>query len=188
VTPLPDVELLRRSGRDPELFGELYRRHAGVLYARLLRDLDDEQVARDLTAETFAQAWLHRARFRDDADGSVRPWLHGIASNLVRGYWRDRRLDQQALRRLGLPPSVAGDGELERVDELAADAALHGRVRANLGRLPASQQEVIRLRVLEGLSFEEIGRRVGCSVTLARVRAWRGLRTLRAGLAGGDRE
>jgi RNA polymerase sigma factor (sigma-70 family) len=184
VHDLPDAELLRRCGREPELYGELYRRHATAVYRRLLRDVPDEQVAEDMTAETFAQAWLHRARFRDEADGDVGPWLHGIATNLVRQYWRHRRLDQQALRRLGLPPRVSEDRELDRVDEHEATAALRRRIRAGLRHLPVSQQEVLRLRVVEELTFEEISRRVGCSVTLARVRAWRGLRALRANLGG----
>jgi RNA polymerase sigma factor (sigma-70 family) len=182
VDGFSDAELLRRSRREPELFGELYRRHASVLYHRLLRDVRDPQVAADITAETFAEAWMHRDRFRDEANGAARPWLNGIATNLVRGYWKHQRLDQQALRRLGLPASVSDDHRLEQVDERDESAALLGRVRSGLARLPVSQQEVLRLRVVEGMTFEEISRRTGCSVTLARVRAWRGLRALRAGV------
>jgi RNA polymerase sigma factor (sigma-70 family) len=188
VAGFSDAELLRRSGREPELFGELYRRHAAAVYRRLMRDVGDEQVAADLTAETFAQAWLHRARFRDEAGGAALPWLQGIATNLLRDYWKHRRLDQQALRRLGLPRSLSSDPALELIDERDAGAALRCRVRAGVGRLPVSQQEAIRLRVLEGLTFDEIGRRLGCSATLARVRAWRGLRALRAGLGGEEGE
>jgi RNA polymerase sigma factor (sigma-70 family) len=176
-----DAELLRRSRRDPELFGVVYRRHVVAIHRRLLGELRDGQVAADLTAETFAQAWLHAGRFRDEADGSALPWLFGIAANLARAYRRDQRLDQQALRRLGLPRSVSIDGELERVDDRDEAAGFAAQIRAGLARLPASQREVVRLRVVEGLTFEEIGQRVGCSATLARVRTWRGLRVLREG-------
>jgi RNA polymerase sigma factor (sigma-70 family) len=176
-----DAELLRRSRRDPELFGVLYRRHVTAIHRYHVRELRDGQVAADLTAETFAQAWLHAGRFRDEADGSALPWLFGIAANLARAYRRDQRLDQQALRRLGLPRTVSIDGEFERVDDRDEAAGFAAQIRAGLARLPASQREVVRLRVVEGLTFEEIGQRVGCSATLARVRTWRGLRVLREG-------
>ena len=55
-----------------------------------LRRADSRATALDLTAETFAQAWLVRARFRDEANGSAAPWIYGIARNVLAGA-RSRR-------------------------------------------------------------------------------------------------
>ena len=52
------------------------------MHAWLARRL--EWAASDLTAETFARAWLSRAPLRDQRDGSLRPWLLGIAKNVLR--------------------------------------------------------------------------------------------------------
>ena len=177
---LTDAELLRRAGRDADLFGVVYQRHVGVIYGRLRREVSSEAVAADLTAETFAQAFLHRRRFRDPGNGSAAPWLHGIASNLLAGYRRRERLDQRALRQLRLPPSVALESDLPTVEERDETRQLGERVRAGLSELPESQQRALQLRVVDGLSYREIAHRVGCEPALARARVSRGLRSLRS--------
>ena len=176
---LTDAELLRRASREADLFGVVYRRHVGVIYGRLRRETRSGTVAADLTAETFAQAFLHHKRFRDPGDGSAAPWLHGIASNLLAAYRRRERLDQRALSQLGLPVSLAIDAELLSVDERDEAAQLSGRVQAGLAELPEAQQEAVRLRVIEDLPYDEIAHRVGCAPELARARVSRGLRALR---------
>lgn len=72
-----DALLLREAGRDPAAFSVLYARHVEAVHSWLGRRL--EWAAADLTAETFARAWLVRSRFRDLRDGSALPWLLGIA-------------------------------------------------------------------------------------------------------------
>ena len=62
----------------------------------------DEDAAHELTAETFAQVWLVRARFRDECDGSAGPWLFGIARNVLLVSVRRRALEARARERLGL--------------------------------------------------------------------------------------
>lgn len=76
-----DVVLLRDADRDPAAFSVLYERHVEAVYRWLRRRMG--WAASDLTAETFARAWLIRHRFRDEHDGSVLPWLMGIAANLL---------------------------------------------------------------------------------------------------------
>jgi DNA-directed RNA polymerase specialized sigma24 family protein len=65
-----------------------------------LRRTRDDDAAHDLTAETFAQAWLVRARFRDDCGGTAGPWLFGIARNVLLMSVRRRRLEAAARERL----------------------------------------------------------------------------------------
>jgi RNA polymerase sigma-70 factor (ECF subfamily) len=60
-----DAELLRAARSDPAAFRELYERHAVQIHGLHLRRTRDADAAHDLTAETFAQAWLSRRRFRD---------------------------------------------------------------------------------------------------------------------------
>jgi DNA-directed RNA polymerase specialized sigma24 family protein len=63
-----DAELIREAESDAGAFGELYRRHVAA-YGWFRRRL--EWAASDLSAETFAQAWLPRPSFRDGAGGSA---------------------------------------------------------------------------------------------------------------------
>ena len=79
---LSDAEPMRAAASDPAAFGELYERHALRVYTWCRRRL--EWAASDLTAETFAQAWIYRRRFRYERGGSALPWLLGIAHNVLR--------------------------------------------------------------------------------------------------------
>jgi len=106
--PRTDADLLRAARREPAAFGELYRRRAAAVYAWLQRRAP--HIASDLTAETFAQAWLHRRRFRDDRDGSALPWLLGIARHTLAESVRRDQVETRARERLGLPCGPAGDG------------------------------------------------------------------------------
>ena len=106
-----DADLVARSRRDASAFAELYRRHAAAIYRYHRRCTRDGDAAHDLTAETFAQAWLTRARFRDELNGSAAPWLFGIARNVVLMSVRRRRIEQAGLERLGMlsdPAALSG--------------------------------------------------------------------------------
>ncbi len=82
--PPTDADLVSRASRgDGDAFAELFDRHAVVIRGWLRQQTRDPQVAADLVSETFARAWIHRARFRDPGGGSASPWLFGIARNLL---------------------------------------------------------------------------------------------------------
>src|SRR4051812_23146503 len=165
-----DAQLLR--ARDPAAFGELYERHVHTVYRWLARRGED--VAADLTAETFAQAWLSRRRFRDRRDGSAVPWLLGIAQNVWRESLRKDRVEARARERLGLPTDLAGE-ELEHVHErLSPRKALLEAVAA----LPEHERDALRLRVAEDLSYAEVARRLEIRPAAARLRVSRALRRL----------
>src|SRR5215468_10127839 len=103
--PPTDAELLSASQRDQAAFGELYSRHVDTIHAWFVRRI--QWAAADLTAETFAQAWLVRSRFRDRRDGSALPWLLGIARNVLGESLRRDRVATRARERLGLPLDLA---------------------------------------------------------------------------------
>jgi RNA polymerase sigma factor (sigma-70 family) len=165
-----DAELLLAARTDPAAFRALYERYAERVLAFHLRRSGDADAAHDLTAETFAQAWLARARFRDEAGGSAGPWLFAIARNVVRASVRRRGLERRARERLGLAgeASVSPDESwLEGLDDM-------------LTELPAGQRDAIRLRVLDDLAYEQVASTLGVSEAAARVRVHRGLSALRA--------
>ncbi|MCP6769262.1 hypothetical protein NL529_30885, partial [Klebsiella pneumoniae] len=75
---------------------------AARIYGFNLARTSDPDAAFDLTAETFAQAWFARRRFRDESNGSAGPWLFGIARHLVAQSVRARRIESRACERLGI--------------------------------------------------------------------------------------
>ncbi len=170
-----DAELLRRSDRDPTAFSALYTRHVSAVHGWIARRTS--WAAADLTAETFARAWLHRDRFRDEHGGSVLPWLLGIAAHLVADLARHDRIETRARRRLGLPLELApeeGYGEVER--RLSPSRAL----LAQLQSLAPHERRALELRVVHELSYAEVADRLSIRPAAARLRVSRALRRLAA--------
>jgi RNA polymerase sigma factor (sigma-70 family) len=179
-----DAALLRASRTEAAPFRELYERYAERVYGFHLRRTRDEHVALDLTAETFAQAWLARGRFRDEAGGSAGPWLFGIARNLLAQSVRRRAVELSACERLGVLT------RLDRGPAAAepADGWLDDGPGDLLDGLPDGQRDAVELRVVEELDYAEVAARLGTTPAAARVRVTRGLGQLRARLTNDDTE
>ena len=166
-----DAELI--AAEDANAFRVLYDRHADRIHRFHLGRTRDREAALDLTAETFAQAWLSRGRFQDLADGSAAPWLYGIARHLLVGSVRRHRLEQSARDRLGIL------AEADRAEP--SDVWLDGLDEA-LAELAPELKEAVGLRVVHDLSYAELAEAVGTTPGAARVRVHRGLAALRARL------
>lgn len=168
-----DAALLRRSRRDPDAFVAVCRRHSDALAAWLRAELRDDGAAAELLAETLSEAWFSRGRFSDPGDGDARPWLFGIAKNLVRRLYRDRAIERRARLRLQLPvPDEDAAAVLDRV----AAAQQH----VSLDELPDEQRRALELRVVDDLAYAEIARRLDITAEGARTRVFRALGALRA--------
>ncbi len=77
-----DAEIITCSYDDPRSFGEIFDRHVGVIHAFVVRRMGPEG-AEDVTSEVFCTAFRKRHRY-DSTRPDARPWLYGIAGNLVR--------------------------------------------------------------------------------------------------------
>ena len=158
---------------DASAFAELYHRHTSTVHAWFRRRLD--WAASDLTAETFAQAWLARRSFRDEASGSALPWLFGIARNIARESARKDAVETRARRRLGLPTVLASEDGYAAVDGRVIPRAALAR---GLETLPEHEREALELRVIEELPYEQVADRLGVRPAAARLRVSRALRRL----------
>ncbi|MBC7272138.1 MAG: RNA polymerase sigma factor, partial [Streptomyces sp.] len=146
---------------DPAAFAQLFRAHATALYGHCTRVTGDHGAAEDAVQLTFLEAWRLREKLLTDAayapspgepgdDGTpadadgLRPWLFGIATNVLRNMRRTARRHAAALARMpGRPtdhevaPDVADAlaGRLDDTERLAA-------ARAALGQLRRREREV----------------------------------------------
>jgi len=166
-----DAQLLSAAASDAHAFRELYERYAARIHGFHLGRTRDQEAALDLTAETFAQAWFSRSRFRDRANGSAAPWLFTIARNVLVTSVRRSRLERSARERLGV--------RAEDTVDPAPDAVWLEGLEEALAELSESELEAVQLRIVAELSYEELGRRTGTTAGTARVRVHRGLATLR---------
>ena len=176
-----DASLMQATATDPAAFSEIYDRHAGTLYAWFRFRL--AWAASDLTAETFARAWLARDRFRDLRGGSALPWLHGIAANVLADAVRRDRIETRARERLGLPLDLASEDGYDDVERRLSPRLAVGR---ELRGLPEHERQAVELRVLEELPYEQVADRLAIAPAAARLRVSRALRRLAGAVSRED--
>jgi RNA polymerase sigma factor (sigma-70 family) len=173
-----DEQLLTASATDAEAFVLLYDRHAKRMLAFFVRQTFDAQVAADLTAETFAQAFASRGRFRNPGPGSAESWLRTIARRQLNRFIGRQRVERRWRERLGMEQLLVSPNALERSEELIDLEAIRGDVSAALDGLRRDEREAIVLRVVQGKSYAEAALETGCSEQTLRARVSRGLRRL----------
>ena len=169
-----DAQLLAAARTDPHAFRQLYERYAERIHRFHLGRTRQPDAALDLTAETFAQAWLSRSRSEDRAAGSAGPWLYAIARHVLVDSVRRRRLERSACERLGLLSQLDRPGSVVE----PTDVWLDGLDDA-WKELSPEVREAVRLRVLEELPYNEVADATGTSPGAARVRVHRGLKALK---------
>ena len=174
---LDDVGLIVRSRHEPEVFGALFERHAEPMLAFFARRTLDAESAAELVAETFAEAFSSRDRFRDEGVDGV-GWLYGIGRNLLSRYFRSGAVDARARRRLGMPERNVTEGDYERIEELIDFESIGRQLRGALSALPEEHREAVTLRVIDGRSYREVAQVLGCTEPTARARVSRGLKRI----------
>jgi RNA polymerase sigma factor (sigma-70 family) len=163
---------------DPADFDEMYRRESeGVLVFFARRTLDAE-IALDLTAETFAHAYIGWRRLRGDSREERQAWLYTIARRRLSRYLRRGRVERDGLRRLGIQVPHAHEDDLALIEQRAGLAQLRALLRVELERLSDEQRHALQLRIVEEQPYEDVARHLGISQTAARARVSRALRAL----------
>jgi RNA polymerase sigma factor (sigma-70 family) len=139
--------------------------------------------ADELAAETFAVAF--RSWDRLDPARPVRPWLYGIAANLMRHHWRKERRMLRAYARNGVDPVFADeDATVERADA----EARHRELAAALAGLRRDDREILLLHAWAELSDSEIAAALAVPVGTVKSRLSRTREKLRNQLGGVGQE
>jgi RNA polymerase sigma-70 factor (ECF subfamily) len=180
---LDDVELWELSAKDPEAFGEIFRRHARSVYAICFWRTGDAAMAEDVTSIVFLEAW----RRRDVVvlqKRSALPWLLGVAMHTSRNATRSLRRYTHALARLDSPRNFPSEDTL--IDRLDAEISLN-MVNAIVRNLSEQEREIVLLVFWSGLSYEATAVALGVPVGTVRSRVARTRRKLQLRLDHDDR-
>jgi RNA polymerase sigma-70 factor, ECF subfamily len=140
-----DAELIQSSLVDASAFAGIFDRHFRVIF-RFMRGRVGSQLAEDLASETFVVAFARRSTYdlsREDA----RPWLYGIAVNLLRDY---RRAEERRLRAYARVPADFGSASDEPGDRLDSS------VSAALLELSHEERNLILLLTWADLTYEHL--------------------------------
>jgi RNA polymerase sigma factor (sigma-70 family) len=173
-----DAVLIARSVDDPAQFAPLFDRHSTSVHRYLGRRVGE--LADDLLSETFLVAFRRRAAYRPE-HVEVRPWLLGIATNVVRGHERSERRRYRALARAAGRPEEHADEPADAGDRLTAEA-LRGPLAAALAGLKPRDRDALLLLAWGQLGYEEIATVLDIPVGTVRSRLNRARRQTRAAL------
>lgn len=170
-----DAQIIAASLAEPIVFAEVFDRHYNAVHRYLARRVGPD-LAEDLAAETFTEAFDGRLRF-NTARPDARPWLFGIATNLLRHHHRGEARRLRAYARLDRSANVEdGYGGIEsRLDAERAGA----RIAEALVRLSAGDRDVLLLFAWADLRYEEIAVALRIPVGTVRSRLSRARRRLR---------
>jgi RNA polymerase sigma-70 factor (ECF subfamily) len=173
---------LKHAKQDPRAFGEFYREHATAVTRYFMRRIANAEASLDLAAETFAEAYVGRRRFRGVTEEEARAWLYVIARRQLAAYLRRGYAARETLSRLGLERPEVDAEELQRVEGLGEMDDVHDLLTRRMSDLPDGYREAVRLRVVEELPYVEVAQRLDITETAARMRVSRALARLRTGL------
>lgn len=178
-----DADLLALTGKDPDAFGVFYLRHYEAILSYLARYTGNADVAADMAAEVFADAFDGVGRF-DPKRGVPRQWLFGIAKKTLLASYRRGGVERSARRKLGLTVEHF-DGDLWDQVESRLDAAIPDLV-AGLDRLSETEREAVIARIVDERDYAEIALDTDSSEAAVRQRVSRGLTKLGRFMKRGD--
>lgn len=151
-----------------EAFDALLSKHQSKLYSYIYYIVRDEEVANDLFQDTFLKAIVRLQERQYQSSGKFYAWITRIAHNLIMDYFRDKEqentvsndeADYDLLNCVRL-----ADHNVE--DELLISQSLKD-AKSIMECLPESQNEVVRMRFYENLSFKEIADKLDISINTA---------------------
>lgn len=179
-SPDSDADVMRASIADPARFQTLFERHFELIFRYAGRRLG-RQAAEDVSAEVFLKAFEARGRY-DFSYSDARPWLFGIAANVMRRSLRTEGRRLRALAREPRRPAGALDEALERLDSQATDRRLAGALAA----LRADEREALLLVAWADLTYDEVARALDIPVGTVRSRLHRARARMSKELGGNE--
>lgn len=169
-----DAHVISASLRNPALFGDVFERHHDDV-RRYLQRRSGIETGEELAAQTFEEAFRIRSRF-DPAFSDARPWLMGIATNLLRHHYRAEAARLRALERAAAMASTVAEDD--------AEARLDARVAADilaraLQEMSRGERDIVLLYAWADLSYAEIAHALRLPIGTVRSRLHRSRRRLR---------
>lgn len=153
-------------------FEDLYRDFLGRIYAFVRAQVGSPSDAEDITAQVFMNAYQAYPRF-EPRNSTPAAWLFRIARNATLDHFRSQGRRERLRRTIEQQPVAASDPATQAEERIQYRALL-----ARVAALPDRQREAISLRH-SGLSFEEVGRLIGCSEDAAKMLYHRALKAVK---------
>lgn len=175
-------DLIARSKKDPEAFGQIYDAHFTGIFRYILYRVADVAVSEDLAAQTFTKALEHLGRFRWTGI-SISAWLYRIATNEVNSHFRRSAratfADIEAVLDRLPDEENRPDQEMEAAERQVAENERFVILNQCMQQLKPEAQTLLTLRYLNKKRFAEIAEILGVKEGTLRMRNKRALEKLR---------
>jgi RNA polymerase sigma-70 factor (ECF subfamily) len=155
-----------------EAFGELYSRYLDPIYRYIRTRVNEDQTAEDLTEETFIRAFRALDKY-EERGLPFSAYLYRVTKNLLVDFYRKQKEEVTLEKANDIPAQAVA------MDESLIRAEKHSMLGQAYKRLPTDYQEIIRLRVILGISTTEAAAWMERSEGATRVLLHRALNTLR---------
>ncbi len=166
---------------DTEAFEALVLEHQNKVYSLALRMVGNEEDARDMAQDAFIRAFSSLSGFRGDSKFSV--WLYRLTTNICIDFLRSRA-KKRTVSMTWTDSEVEGQGELEIPDERYSpeqrfeSTDIRESVQRGLDALSPQYREILVLREINGLTYEEIGQALGIEEGTVKSRIFRARKKL----------
>ena len=181
MTREQELAVIRRVQRgDTDAFEALVAAYEKNVFNVALQMTGNREDAQDMTQEAFLKAYSSLSSFRGDSKFSS--WLYRIVSNVCLDF--KRRQGRRPSSSLTMEDDEGENIQLDIADESQSPEALLERkmtreaVRAGLQQLPDEQRQILLLREIQGLSYEEIGEAMGLEAGTVKSRIFRARKKL----------
>jgi RNA polymerase sigma-70 factor, ECF subfamily len=176
----------RFKGGDEAAFNEMVSRYWDRIYGMVHQLLRNQQDAEEVTQDAFIRAHRGLVNFRGDAAFST--WLYQIATNLARNrywyWWRRKRdktvsFDQPVSDDNSTPLSEVFATEMETPGDITVTQELVDHIAEGMEKISAKHREILILRNVKNMAYEEIAEVLGISVGTVKSRIARARESLR---------
>ena len=147
---------------DQQCFAEIVKRYSGIVFSKTIAIVRREELAKEVTQQTFIRAYERLACWRNDSLG---PWLTSIAMHLALNELERERRSRNASNSQSSSSSVS-DYDAEHEDRLQ-------RMEKAIAALPEQDRQIIHLHYYKQVKTDEIARKTGLSQSNVLVRLHR---------------
>lgn len=180
MSQLIDRYLLYRlkARKDPEAFAKIYDKYVSSIYRFAILKLPKQEDAQDITAETFTHLWNHLQQAKPVSN--IRALLYKICRNLIADFYRNSERSSGFVTFEGDIASTNMSNDKGRGQEIVEAKSEVSLVLVQLEKLKEDYRDVLTLRLIDQLSFADIGIVLGKSPGHVRVIYHRGIKALKA--------
>jgi RNA polymerase sigma-70 factor (ECF subfamily) len=174
---MEDIKLIKKCQiGDREAFNELISKYHPNVYKFLIKISNDENIAEDLTQETFIKIIRNIEKFDVHGSAKFSTYIITIAKNLYIDYLRKER---KLLPDTCLDESYIIGNAGESIEEVVTDKIYSEEIIASMEKLTEEQKLAIRMKYIEGLTLKEIGDALGLEPKTIKSRIHNGISKLR---------